>query len=264
MTPPYIGPLPSKLTVRESMETERPSPQQWSHRAYTELVHADVLPPDLANVIIDCMRAYGTTTIGVVANVGRPNPNGRAILGFISYGYAQMLLRLDRIEEYLLFLYSHRFHDHTRGSWTAGEVAGITGGTALFCIPAQLTIPLLVRWMLVFEDSDADRLYIGKALPRDWVGSGHEIAIAATPTRWGLVDYRLAAKGSNQLLATVTLQGSKAGPAELHVKFRLPAGKSIHSITANGKSVELSGPHNDTAAIKSGGAKHFEVLANYS
>ena len=76
MTPPYIGPLPSKLTVRESMETERPSPQQWSHRAYTELVHADVLPADLANVIIDCMRAYGTTTIGVVANVGRPNPNG--------------------------------------------------------------------------------------------------------------------------------------------------------------------------------------------
>ncbi len=112
------------------METEHPSPQQWSHRAYAELVHADVLPPDLANLVIDCMRAYGTTTIGVVANVGRPNPNGRAILGFISYGYAQMLLRLDRIEEYLLFLYAHRFHDHTRGSWTAGEVAGITGGTA--------------------------------------------------------------------------------------------------------------------------------------
>ena len=82
---------------------------------------------------------------------GGPQPNGRAILGFISYGYAQMLLRLDRVEEYLLFLYSHRFHDHSRGSWTAGEVAGINGGTAIFCIPAQQTIPLLVRWMLVLE-----------------------------------------------------------------------------------------------------------------
>lgn len=264
MDPPYIGPLPTKLTVRESMETDHPSPQQWSHRAYTELVHADVLPSDLANLVIDCMRAYGTTTIGVVANVGRPNPNGRAILGFISYGYAQMLLRLDRIEEYLLFLYSHRFHDHTRGSWTAGEVAGITGGTALFCIPAQLTIPLLVRWMLVFEDSDADRLYLGKALPRDWVASGHDIAIDAAPTRWGRVDYRLTAKGSNQLLATVSLQGSKAAPAELHVKFRLPADRSIQSITANGNPVELTGSHKDTAAIKTNGAKHFEVVANYS
>ncbi len=72
-----------------------------------------------------------------------------------------MLLRLDRVEEYLLFCYSHRYHDHTPGSWTAGEVAGITGGTATFCIPAQQTIPLLVRWMLVLEDSDEDRLYLG-------------------------------------------------------------------------------------------------------
>jgi hypothetical protein len=48
------------------------------------------------------------------------------------------------------------------------------------------------------------------------------------------------------------------------VKFRLPTDKSIQSVTANGKSVDLTGPHNDTAAIKSGGAKHFEVVANYS
>jgi len=265
MAPPYIGPLPgAKLTVRESMETEHPSPQQWSHRAYAELVHADVLPPDLANLVIDCMRAYGTTTIGVVANVGRANPNGRAILGFISYGYAQMLLRLDRIEEYLLFLYAHRFHDHTRGSWTAGEVAGITGGTALFCIPAQLTIPLLVRWMLVFEDSDADRLYLGKALPRDWAASGKDVLISAAPTRWGNVDYHLAAKSPSQLLATAALHGNKPAPAELYVKFRVPAGKSIQSITANGNQVEIGGAHKDTAIIKTAGAKHFEVIANYS
>jgi hypothetical protein len=118
--------------------------------------------------------------------------------------------------------------------------------------------------MLVFEDSDADRLYIGKALPRDWVGSGHEITIAAAPTRWGHIDYRLTAKGPNQLLATVTLEGNKAGPAELHVKFRLPADKSIQSVTANSKSVDLTGSHKDTAAIKTNGANHFEVVANLS
>lgn len=108
------------------------------------------------------MRAHGATTLGVVANVEPPHANGRDILGFISYGYAQMLLRLDRIEEFLLFLYSHRYHDHTRGSWVAGEISGIDGDSALFCIPAQLTIPPLVRWMLVLEDSDEDRLYFAK------------------------------------------------------------------------------------------------------
>ena len=170
LSPPYIAPLPGVQTLaREAMAKERRgSTQQWAHRPWCELLQADVLPPELAHQVIDCMRAYGGTTLGVVANVEPAHANGRDILGFISYGYAQMLLRLDRIEEYLLFLYSHRYHDHTRGSWTAGEVAGITGDTATFCIPAQQTIPLLVRWMLVLEDSDADRLYLGRALPREW------------------------------------------------------------------------------------------------
>jgi hypothetical protein len=115
MNPPYIGPFPgTKLTSWESMEKERPSPQQWAHRAYAELLQADVLPHDLANLVVDCMRAYGATTIGITANVEPPHPTGRDILGFISYGHAQMLLRLDRIEEFLLFLYAHRYHNHTR------------------------------------------------------------------------------------------------------------------------------------------------------
>src|SRR5437870_1511819 len=222
MKPPYIGPLPgAKLTFRESMAQERPSPQQWPHRPYTELLQADVLPPNLANLVIDCMRAYGATTIGVVANVGVARPGSRAILGFISYGYAQMLLRLDRIEEFLLFLYAHRYHDHTRGSWTAGEVAGINGGTATFCIPAQQTIPLLVRWMLVLEDSDEDRLYIGKGLPRDWVGSGKEIKIDQAPTRWGRVDFSLLTNQDvNRVVAKVEL-ARPGKPTDLYVKLRL-------------------------------------------
>ncbi len=175
LQPPYIGPLPgTKLLFRESITRERPSPQQWPHRAYCELLQADVLPPNLANTVIDCMRAYGATTLGVVANVEPPHSTGRDILGFISYGYAQALLRLDRVEEYLLFLYAHCYHDHTRGSWTAGEVAGITGDTALFCIPAQQTIPLLIRWMLVLEDSDQDRLYFARGFRVNGLPPGNQ------------------------------------------------------------------------------------------
>jgi hypothetical protein len=194
MDPAYIGTFPgTKLTFLESLAQEHPSAQQWPHRGYCELLQADVLPRNLAHLVIDCMRAYGATTLGVVANVERPHPEGRDILGFISYGYAQMLLRLDRVEDFLLFLYSHRYHDHTRGSWTAGEVAGIDGDNALFCIPAQLTIPLLVRWMLVLEDSDEDRLYFGKGLPRDWLASGTEIVIDRAPSRWGRVSLKMIA-----------------------------------------------------------------------
>lgn len=264
MTPPYIGPLPgTKLTVRESLATEHPSPQGWSHRVYAELLQADMLPSDLANVVIDSMRANGATTIGVVANVERPHPEGRDILGFISYGYAQMLLRLDRIEEYLLFLYAHRYHDHTRGSWTAGEVSGITGDTALFCIPAQQTIPLLVRWMLVLEDSDEDRLYLGKGLPRDWVVSGKAIGIDQAPTRWGRVNFKMQSASGNQVIAAVDLSEDH-GPRELHIKFRLPSGNRLQTITANGVDVKIGGLHGDTAVVATNGQRHFKLVARYS
>jgi hypothetical protein len=237
------------------MAQERPSPQQWPHRPYAELVQADVLPPAQANLVVDCMRAYGATTIGVLANVSVARPGARAILGFISYGYAQALLRLDRIEEYLLFLYAHRFHDHTRGSWTAGEVAGINGGTALFCIPAQQTIPLLVRWMLALEDSDEDRLYLGKGVPREWTVSGKEISIAQAPTRWGRVNFRMLgdAKG---VRATVELARG-AAPLELHVKLRTPA--PAKNVTVNGRPATLGGVHGDTVVIRTGTERRFEV-----
>ncbi len=260
MNPPYVGPLPgAKLTFRESMAQERPSPQQWPHRPYAELLQADVLPAKLANVVVDCMRAYGGTTLGVVANVGRPNPNGRAILGFITYGYAQMLLRLDRVEEYLLFLYSHRYHDHTPGSWTAGEVAGITGGTATFCIPAQQTIPLLVRWMLALEDSDGDRLYLGKGLPREWVGSGKEIRIDQAPTRWGRVNFKMRSTAKS---VTATVELARPGaPKEMHVKFRMPADRAVKSATVNGRAASL---RNDTVVIATGSERRFEVVGQWS
>src|SRR5256885_14451033 len=187
---------------------------------YTTLFRS--LPPSLANLVIDCMRAYGATTLGIVANVERPHPQGRDILGFISYGYAQMLLRLDRIEEFLLFLYSHRYHVHTRGSWTAAEVAGITGDNALFCIPAQQTIPLLLRWMLVLEDSDEEKVYLAKGVPREWVVSGKEIRLDHAPTRWGRINFKLLANLASKRIMGVVELARPGSPKEVHITLRLP------------------------------------------
>jgi len=261
-TPPYLGLFPgTMLTFRESLQTERPSPQQWPHRAYAELLQADVLPPNLANLVIDCMRAYGATTVGVVANVGGVHDDGREILGFISYGYAQMLLRLDRIEEFLLFLYAHRYHGHTRGSWTAGEVTGITGDSALYCIPAQQTIPLITRSMLVLEDSDDDRLHLARGVPRQWVASGKQISVSQAPTRWGRVSFTLQAKpGTSAVVGQVEFAGTKL-PAEVNFKLRLPRESKLRGVAVNGRPAKLGGPGGDTVIIATNGEKRFEVVA---
>jgi hypothetical protein len=210
------------------------------------------------------MRAHGATTLGVVANVEPPHAEGRDILGFISYGYAQMLLRLDRIEEFLLFLYSHRYHDHTRGSWVAGEVSGIDGDNALFCIPAQLTIPPLVRWMLVLEDSDEERLYFAKGLPREWVASGEEISITGAPTRWGRVNMKMRTdQAAKNVRADIEL-GRPGSPKKIQVKFRLPKTHQLQTATVNGSPTQIGGIGRDTVIASTGNATNFEVVAAFN
>ncbi|MBT2118059.1 twin-arginine translocation signal domain-containing protein [Dyella sp. LX-66] len=235
--PPYIGPLPGvKLTFRQSLLQEKPSEQQWPHRAYAELLQADVLPDDLAHLVIDCMRGHGATSIGVVANVAPPSPDGRDILGFISYGYAQQLLRLGRIDEYLLFLYAHRYHAHTPGSWTAGEVSDLSGGMPLFCMPAQLTMPLLLRWMVVFEDSEGEVLHLARAVPRRWMGGDQAIEMRGAPTRWGRVDVRLQPDGGHGVTGEIRLP--EAAPAAVWLSLRAPEGKRLADVHVEGATVK--------------------------
>ncbi len=264
LIPPYVPPLPGvSLTFRESLARERPSPQQWPHRAYSELLQADVLPPDLTDLVIDTMRGHGATSLGVVANVGPVSPGGRDILGFISYGYARALLSQDRIPEYILFLYSHRFHAHTAGSWTAGEVCDITGGLPLFCMPAQMTIPLLVRWMLAFEENDAERLHLARALPRAWLASGRPISISGAPTRWGGVDLTLRSDpAERRVVGHVTLHGP-GRPCETLLRLRAPKAWGSPTARVNGVPRPMSGPATDTLSLDSAKLSEFQIAVAY-
>jgi hypothetical protein len=198
-----------------------------------------------------------------VANIAPPSADARDLLGFISYGYAQQLLRLDRIEEYLLFLYAHRCHVHTRGGWTAGEVSGITGGMPLFCMPAQMTIPLLLRWMLVSEDSAGEQLYLARGVPREWLGSGEAVAIADAPTRWGMVGFHLRADTqAHRIDGHVDLPA--VAPGGVWLSLRLPSGKRLVRALVNGVKVPPGGRHGDALPIAGRPGERVELQAFYA
>jgi|GEM_PF-242835 len=244
LSPPYVGPLPGVTkTFREALATEHPSEQQWPHRAYAELLQADVLPDDLAHLVIDAMRGHGATSLGVVANIGPVDPKSRDILGFISYGYAQQLLRLGRVDEYLLFLYAHRYHAHTPGSWTAGEVTDISGGMPLFCMPAQMTIPLLLRWAFVFDDSKGETLLLGRALPHAWLANGQPVEIVDAPTRWGRCSLKVS-RGSKQVRASLALP-AHATPRETWLTLRVPSGRKAGEVRVDGRAVAAADRRGD-------------------
>ncbi|GAA4488566.1 Tat pathway signal protein [Gluconacetobacter asukensis] len=221
--PPYVPILPGvRERFRESLARHRYSEQQWAHRVYCEMLQSGILPPDLEAATIDSMRAHGATVMGLVGNLTPPSHAQRDILGFISYGYAQALLRNDRVEEYLLFLYGHRYHAHTRGSWTAAEVAGLRGELALFCLPAQMTVPILLRWALLYEDDRAETLHLAKALPRDWFLSPEGVQVAGIPTCWGRVSYILRYDEATRRI-DVDLTLPSAAPRETRLYVRLPS-----------------------------------------
>ncbi|KAF2403693.1 hypothetical protein EJ06DRAFT_579650 [Trichodelitschia bisporula] len=258
-TLPYIPPLPGVAnTFREAM-AKGDSEQAWPHRLYAELVHANVLPRELQGQVINVMRAYGATSMGVVANVGAPSGQTRDILGFISYGYALALLFLDRGDEYVLFLYSHRYHVHSRGAWNAAEVSGTAGGASTFCNPAQLTIPKLVRWALVLEDQDEERVYLGRGVPRAWLATGKEVGIRGAPTRWGRVDYTMKMVPGKEVTARAKFEGRV--PAEVEFKLRLPKGVKIGGVLVNGRDVPVK---NEAVVVKTEGAREFFVQVRIS
>jgi hypothetical protein len=268
MNPPYVACLPGmQRTFYEELQQDQEGPQRYAARAYIELLQADVIPPELSNLIIDCMRAYGATTLGIPFD---PNLEGgnRKMLAFISYGYAQTLLRLDRVEEFLLFLYAHRYHCHRRGHWTAAELASIARGpqntVAPYCTPAQQVIPLLIRWMLVLEDSDSDRLYLCRGVPRQWLASGRDVGIEQAPTRWGRVSVSLKTTLETKTIAGNVELERPGAPGEFHLKFRLPQANRLQEVSINGRVASLSGPQHDIVVVQTQNQKHFSVSAHLS
>lgn len=258
--PPYVPPLPDvNETLKESFaRLADNAPERWPHRLYTELLHARILPHHLADQTHDTMRAYGLTSLGVVANVGTAQQNDtRDLLGFVSYGYAYSLLLQDRVDEFVLFLYSHRYHAHQRGSWVASEVADIVGGSPLFCVPALLTIPAVMKWMLVLEDPDEEVLYLGRGVPSAWVGTGKEVSVKRSPTRWGRVDFAIRMlEDEGVVRAEINFTGGF--PERFEVKVREPRGVRFSAFSVNGRPANLTS--NESISVRTASnSPHYVV-----
>ncbi|KAE9574236.1 hypothetical protein CGMCC3_g9675 [Colletotrichum fructicola] len=233
--PPYVPPLPNQnLTAIDSLATEWPSMNRWAHRALAELLQAAVLPLELVNTVIDSMKANHYTSIGLLANLLVRKPESRDILGFIGSGYAMGLLLADRTDEFVLFLYAHRYYIHNRGNWIAGEVMYTNGAGGLYCQPAAFDMPVIMRAALVLEHPDEDVLYLARGLPRAWVTTGDPVSIRGAPARWGRVDFSTFTDNAARTIAAevAVLDGSL--PSETRVKLRVPAGESLGNVTVNG------------------------------
>jgi hypothetical protein len=208
-------------------------PQFRSYRAWMEMLYSGNLSRDQVGTIVNYRAAHHDIILGVPTVYGH---NTHEWGGFLSYGHGYGLLQQDLTREYLLLLYSLMAHQYTRGMWTAPETRLVDPKrfAAPYCSPAQMTVPLLARWMLVFEEPASDVVWLAKGTPRSWLEEGNTIAVSNAPTRWGRLSYDLHSYLKTGRIEAKLTCASVPPSAQLKLRLRVPAGHRISSVTANG------------------------------
>jgi hypothetical protein len=207
-----------------------------NYRYWIEMISSGCLRPEWQDAIIDYRVAHGGELLGTARFQGHLDD-----WPFAGHGYG-LLLR-DRVDRFLLGFYGDLAMHRMRGTFTAYEQASIRGPAkrsyvADYCVPAQLVTPLLAKWMLVFEERDADVLWLCRATPRRWLGPDGGVAVRHAATRWGPVDFTISPSGDGSINAQIELPRPDF-PAEIRLRLRAPDAQAIRHVVLNGR------PHKD-------------------
>jgi hypothetical protein len=89
--------------------------------------------------------------------------------------------------------------------------------------------------MLVFEDINTRELWLGKAIPREWLSSGEKVVVERAPTRYGRISYTMRAL-PDSVKVNITLPKDWRSPQALLLRLRLPSGGRFGNITVGGIS----------------------------
>ncbi len=237
-------------------------PQFRSYRAWMEMLFSGNLTREQVQTLVKYRAAHHDIILGMPTVYGH---NTHEWGGFLSYGHGYGLLQHDFAREYLLLLYSLMAHQYTRGSWTAPETRSLDPKlfAAPYCSPAQMTVPLLTRWMLVFEEPDADVLWLAKATPRKWLEDGKTIAVSNAPTRWGKVSYTFHSElHARKIIAKISLP-TMPKSALVKLRLRVPEGQKIRSVTAGDKPWEQFNINEETVTVPLTGKRQVELTIGY-
>jgi hypothetical protein len=207
----------------QSRELQDRENEPW--RTYSELMYSSVLTVNQTRRYLHYAEENDRSMkLGVLSGSGG-SASGAQLQTFTIAGFAHGLLVADEVERYLLLLYSIASHGCTRGTFVCAESSSIdrTEKSIKYATPSQLSVPILVRWLMAFEDDSEDSLWLAKAAPREWFEAGQEFAAARVPTRWGQLSFRVASASTGNLLtvhANISLPSAWAWPSG-GVKLRL-------------------------------------------
>ena len=204
-------------------------------RTYSELMYSGLFPSDLLDRYLDFAALNNKTMrLGMLSGTG-PSCCGNELQTFTSHGFGFGLAQHGFGQRFLLLLYTTAAHACTRGTWVCGESSSIdrAENTVAYATPAQLSLPLLLKWALVFEEPRSRALWLAPVLPREWLAVGATpVAISHAPTRYGRLSVRLVAAAAAEDGGAEPGGGARAGTGAIVVTanvtvaagFRVPPG----------------------------------------
>lgn len=254
--------LPAIAGVKQpfhiAVVADRLDPQHRSYRAYMEMLHSGSLSREQVGGIVAYRARHHDTLLGIPTAYGYDTGE---VAGFLAYGHGYGLIQHDFIRQSLLLTYSLAAHQYTRGTWLAPETRQLIRDTdaAPYCTPAQLSVPLLLKWLLVFEDPENETLWLAKGAPRDWLTAGNHVEVTGATTRWGRVGYRLQSNG-RRIEARVDLP---AGGITAETRLRMRAAGPMKSVTMNGKRWDKFDAAGEFVTIPANTAGPLTIVASY-
>jgi len=229
------------------------------YRSFPEMFFSGALTEQQTDDMYKSGQGMDSCPIKWWLSMGAPAA-GVAIFNHVPFGFPHGLLQHDMVERFLLYFFTMSAHGSSRGFWMTPESTSITVRThnVWYSAAGPNNVPLCLRWMLVFEELETRTLWLGKAVPRDWLAPGEApLLIENATTRYGRVSFSLTVGSSEEGLeasgggggggggysvrANVTLPSSFATSSPvggLRVRIRTPiehAGK-LSSVTVGGKA----------------------------
>ena len=144
---------------------------------------------------------------------------------FMEHGTLAVKIRQEDYRSFLLTLYGLVCYAADSGNRYSPEDALIPGGYAgegnkygwSAVINSVLQPALGLRWLLCYEESDAQVCHLQKAAPSHWFKAGEKIIVERCPTRFGTLGWQTESVSNHQWHVTVRLPEKFEGVLKIHI-----------------------------------------------
>jgi hypothetical protein len=159
---------------------------------------------------------------------------------FMEHGTLAVRIRQEDYRPFLLTLYALTCYAADSGNRYAPEDAWIPGGAPgqgdrygwSAVVNSVLQPAMGLRWLLCYEENNAEVCHLQKAAPKHWFAAGERIRVGKCPTRFGHVSWSTTALADHDWEIQVDFE--QPFTADLYIHLHPPDGQPLQRTSAGG------------------------------